>query len=99
VQATLGAELEIPTLDEPTLLRVPPGTQTGRMVRLRGKGVPYLRASGRGDLQVRLHVAVPTELNDEQRKLFERLAETFGTEVKPRENRGFFEKVKDAFGV
>jgi DnaJ-class molecular chaperone len=48
---------------------------------------------------VRLHVVIPTELNDEQRRLLERLAETFGTEVKPRENRGFFEKVKDAFGV
>jgi molecular chaperone DnaJ len=98
-QASLGAEIEVPTLDEPSLLRVPPGTQNGRVVRLRGKGVPYLRASGRGDLQVRLHVVIPTELNDEQRRLLERLAETFGTEVKPRENRGFFEKVKDAFGV
>ncbi len=98
-QASLGAELEVPTLDEPSVLRVPPGTQSGRVVRLRGKGVPYLRASGRGDLQVRLHVAVPTEVSEEQRKLLERLAETFGTEVKPRENRGFFEKVKDAFGV
>ncbi len=98
-QAALGADIEVPTLDEPTVVHVPPGTQHGRVVRLRGKGVPYLRASGRGDLQVRLHVVVPTELTDEQRKLLERLAETFGTEVKPRENKGFFEKVKDAFGV
>jgi molecular chaperone DnaJ len=98
-QAALGAEVEIPTLDEPTRLRIPQGAQSGRTVRLRGKGVPYLRASGRGDLQVRLHVVTPTDLTDEQRKLLERLAETFGTEVKPHENKGFFEKVKDAFGV
>jgi molecular chaperone DnaJ len=98
-QAALGAEVEIPTLDEPTRLRIPNGAQSGRTVRLRGKGVPYLRASGRGDLQVRLHVVTPTDLTDEQRKLLERLAETFGTEVKPHENKGFFEKVKDAFGV
>lgn len=98
-QAALGAEVEIPTLDEPTRLRIPAGAQSGRTVRLRGKGVPYLRASGRGDLQVRLHVVTPTDLTDEQRRLLERLAETFGTEVKPHENKGFFEKVKDAFGV
>jgi molecular chaperone DnaJ len=98
-QAALGAEVEIPTLDEPSRLRIPVGAQSGRTVRLRGKGVPYLRASGRGDLQVRLHVVTPTELTPEQRTLLERLAETFGTEVKPHENKGFFEKVKDAFGV
>jgi molecular chaperone DnaJ len=98
-QAALGAEIEIPTLDEPTRLRIPAGAQSGRTVRLRGKGVPYLRASGRGDLQVKLHVVTPTDLTDEQRRLLERLAETFGTEIKPHENKGFFEKVKDAFGV
>jgi molecular chaperone DnaJ len=98
-QAALGAEVEIPTLDEPTRLHIPAGTQSGRVVRVRGKGVPYLRAGGRGDLQVRLHVVTPTELNDDQRQLLEKLAQTFGTEIKPRENKGFFEKVKDAFGV
>jgi molecular chaperone DnaJ len=98
-QAALGDEIEIPTLDGASRIQIPAGTQNGRVVRLRSKGVPYLRASGRGDLQVKLHVAVPTELSSEQRRLFERLAETFGAEVKPRENKGFFEKVKDAFGV
>jgi molecular chaperone DnaJ len=98
-QAALGAEVEIPTLDEPTRIHIPSGTQSGRVVRVRSKGVPYLRAGGRGDLQVRLHVVTPTDLNDDQRQLLEKLAQTFGTEVKPRENRGFFEKVKDAFGV
>ena len=98
-QAALGDEIEVPTLDEPARLSIPGATQPGRVVRVRGKGVPYQRASGRGDLQVRLHVVTPTELTDEQRQLFERLAETMGKAVKPRENKGFFEKVKDAFGV
>ena len=98
-QAALGDEVEIPTLDEPSRLKIPAGTQSGRVVRLAGKGVPYLRASGRGDLQVRLHVETPTKLTDEQRELLERLGETFGTTMKPRENKGFFDKVKDAFGV
>jgi molecular chaperone DnaJ len=98
-QAALGDEVEIPTLDGSTPLQIPAGTQSGRTVRLRGQGVPYLRASGRGDLQVKLHVMIPTELTSEQRQLLERLAETFGTDVKPRENKGFFDKVKDAFGV
>lgn len=98
-QAALGDEVEIPTLDEPTNLKIPAGTQSGRTVRVRGKGVPYLRAAGRGDLQVRLHLVTPTELTDEQRQLIERLAATFGNTVKPQENKGFFEKVKDAFGV
>jgi DnaJ-class molecular chaperone len=48
---------------------------------------------------VKLHVVIPTDLTTEQRQLLERLAETFGTDVKPRENKGFFDKVKDAFGV
>jgi molecular chaperone DnaJ len=96
-QAALGDEVEIPTLDEPVRLRIPPGTQSGHVVRIRGKGVPYLRAPGRGDLQVRLHVVTPTKLTDEQRQLLERLAQTFGTGVRHRENKSFFEKVKDTF--
>lgn len=98
-QAALGAEIEVPTLDEPARLRIPAGVQSGHTLRVRGKGVPYLRAAGRGDLLVRLLVQTPTDLTDEQRRLLEQLARTFGTEVKPRENKGFVDKVKDAFGL
>jgi molecular chaperone DnaJ len=98
-QAALGDQVEIPTLEGTTELKIPGGTQTGRVVRLRGKGVPYLNESGRGDLQVRLRVETPTDLSDQQRKLFKQLAATFDGEVKPQENKGFFDKVKDAFGV
>ena len=98
-QAALGDEIEIPTLEEPARLKIPAGTQNGRVVRLRGKGVPHLNGGGRGDLQVRLRVEVPSRLTDEQRRLFHKLAETFDGKVEPQENKGFFDRVKDAFGV
>ena len=79
------------------MIKVPAGTQSGKTVRVRGKGVPFLRDQGRGDLLVRLKVAIPTELTSEQRDLFKKLAATFDGKVTPHENKGFFEKVKDAF--
>jgi molecular chaperone DnaJ len=99
-QAALGDEFMVPTLDGKEVpVRVPPGTQSGRIVRIRGEGVPYLREHGRGDLQVHLRVRVPTELTDEQRRLFQQLAATFGdTSTTPNENKSFFDKVKDVFG-
>jgi molecular chaperone DnaJ len=90
----------VPLLEGDTVpLDIPAGTQSGRVLRIRGKGVPVLQGSGRGDLLVRVKVMVPTELTREQRELFRKLAATFGDEVSPQENKGFFEKVKDAFGV
>ena len=98
-QAALGDEIEVPTPDGPAKLKIPAGTQTSRTVRLRGKGVPHLNGGGRGDLQVRLRVQTPTDLTDEQRRLLKQLAATFDRDGKPEENRGFFDKVKDVFGV
>lgn len=98
-QAALGTELEVPTVDGPTALKVPAGTQSGRVLRLRGKGVPHLRDRGRGDQLVRIMVTIPTNLSDKQRKLLKELGETFGEGATPQENKGFFDKVKDAFGV
>jgi molecular chaperone DnaJ len=97
-QAALGCEAEVPTLDrKPHTLKVPPGTQTGRVFVLRGKGVPHLHGSGRGDLLVRASVAVPTELSDEQRELLLKLAESFGTPLSDDE-KGILGKIKDALG-
>jgi len=98
-QAALGDEFSIPTLDAKQLpLKVPAGTQSGRIIRLRGEGVPYLREHGRGDLQVHLKVRTPTELSDEQKKLFRQLSATFGSTTNtPTENKSFFDKVKDVF--
>jgi molecular chaperone DnaJ len=75
---------------------VPEGTQHGDQLRVRGKGIPYLNSSGRGDLVVTVDVRVPTRLTREQKKLFEQLRETLPTENEPQE-RGLLDKVKDFF--
>jgi molecular chaperone DnaJ len=102
-QAALGDRVEIPTVDGDVELTIPAGTQTGKVFRLRGKGIPRLRSdgtnSGRGDQLVYIQVEVPTSLTPDQRKLFEQLAATFGKEVYPQQNgRGFFDRVKDMLG-
>jgi len=96
-QATLGAEVEVPTVDGPTKLKIPAGIQPGKVLRIRGKGVPHLRGNGRGDQMVVVNVEVPKSLTGEQRKLMEQLAESLGSEVRPAE-RGFLEWLKDTLG-
>jgi molecular chaperone DnaJ len=95
-QATLGADVEVPTIDGKTHLNIPPGTQPGKVFTIRGKGVPHLRANGRGDQQVLLNVEIPGKLSADQRKLFEQLAETLGSEVKP-EEKSFLDRLKEIF--
>ncbi len=97
-QATLGCQVEIPTLEgKPNVLKVPPGTQSGRVFVLRGKGVSRLHVGGRGDLLIQANVVVPTGLTDEQRELLQRLAESFGTPVSE-DHKGVLGKIKDALG-
>jgi molecular chaperone DnaJ len=95
-QATLGAEVEIPTVDGPTKLKIPSGTQPGKVLTIKGKGVPNLRSTGRGDQLVIINIDVPTHLTAEQRKLFESLAQTLGSQVLPQE-KGFMDILKDMF--
>jgi molecular chaperone DnaJ len=75
-QAALGAEVEVPTLDGPAKLKIPPGSQSGALFRLKNKGVTHLRAGGRGDQRVHLRVVTPESLTKRQRELFEELAQT-----------------------
>jgi molecular chaperone DnaJ len=96
-QATLGAEIEVPTLDGVEKLRIPPGTQPGKVFTLKGKGVPYLRRKDRGDQLVIVNLEVPTKLTKEQRELFEKLAKSLGTTVKPKE-KGFLDWLNETFG-
>ncbi len=96
-QAALGAEVEIPTVDGPAKLKIPTGTQPGKVLRLRGKGVPHLRGSGRGDQLVIVNVEIPTRLSNDQRRLFEQLAKSLGSEVKPQE-RSFLDWLKETLG-
>lgn len=95
-QAALGAELKTETIHGEETLRIPPGTQPNQIFRLRGKGVPFVDGTGRGDHFVHVAVRVPTTLNDEQRALLDQLAALEG-EVPP-ERRGMLDKMKDFFG-
>ncbi len=103
-QAALGDKINVPTVDGDVELVIPAGTQTGKVFRLRGKGIPRLRSdgsnSGRGDELVYVQVAVPTNLTGEQRALFEQLAATFGKTpvAQSGHGRGFFDRVMDFFG-
>jgi molecular chaperone DnaJ len=96
-QAALGAEIEVPTVDGQSKLTIPAGTQPGKIFNVKGKGVPHLRSNGRGDELVVVNVEIPSRLTADQKKLFEQLAQTMGTEVRPQE-RSFFDKLKEVLG-
>jgi molecular chaperone DnaJ len=96
-QAVLGAEVEVPTVDGTSKLKIPAGTQPGKVFTLKARGVPYLRKSGRGDQMVVINVDIPSKLTKEQRELFEKLAATLGTTVKPKE-KGFLDWLNEAIG-
>ena len=95
-QAALGAEIEVPTLDQPHKLKIPEGTQNGAQFRIRHKGIPSLNGGGRGDILVHVEITIPSRLTREQRKLMEELRESLPVDNAPAE-KGLFEKVKDYF--
>ncbi|PWK08393.1 molecular chaperone DnaJ [Tumebacillus permanentifrigoris] len=96
VQAALGDEIEVPTIDGKVMLRIPEGTQTGKVFRLRGQGIPVLnRSNVRGDQHVRITVVTPNNLNDRQKELLRELASTMGEDTHEQE-RSMFERLKDA---
>ncbi len=94
-QAALGAEISVKTLDSQQQLKIPAGTQTGTVFRLRGSGMPVLGGRGRGDLFVSVTVITPTTLTREQRRVLEQLAEI---ETSDLEDKGLMDKVRDIFG-
>lgn len=96
-QAALGASPVFETLDGPETLTVPPGTQTGYVIRLRGKGVPHVRGRGRGDMHVHVVVDTPTDLTKSQEELLRRLAAERGEEVAAAEE-GIMSRLRSAFG-
>jgi molecular chaperone DnaJ len=97
VQAALGASIDVPTVDGTVKLKIAPGTQTGKVFQLKGKGVPHLRGGGRGDQLVMVHVVTPDDLSAEQRRLFQELEKTLGPASMPKGDRGFFHRFKDLF--
>ena len=96
-QAALGADIEAPTLEGKIKMKVPAGTQSGRVFRLRGKGIVDLHGGGRGDQLVRIVVETPTDLGTKQKELLEEFARLNGNEAHPI-SKGFFDKVKELFG-
>ena len=94
-QAALGAEITVPTLEDQQSLKIPAGTQTGTVFRLKGNGMPVLGGRGRGDLFVAVTLVTPTTLSREQRRLLEQLADIEDTDL---EDKGLMDKVRDIFG-
>jgi molecular chaperone DnaJ len=95
-QAALGAEIEIPGIDGPVNLKIPEGTQSGKELRIRGRGVPYLNDKGHGDLIVKVLVQIPRKLSRAQRELVAKLSESLAVDNKPT-SPGLLEKMKDLF--
>jgi molecular chaperone DnaJ len=96
VQAALGDEIEIPTLDGNTKFRIPEGTQPNAVFHLRGKGIPHLQGYGRGDQILNIKVVIPTKLTENQKEMLQKFDTTVRID-QYQTRKGFFEKVKDAF--
>ena len=98
VDAMLGCEVEIPCLDGKQKIRVEPGTQSGTVTRLRGKGLPSVNSYGTGDLYVKFAVWIPKKLTKEERALFESIRQNESLKPNPtKDDKSFFEKLKDLF--
>jgi len=96
-QAALGCEIDVPNLEGKEPVELKAGTQSGDLVRRRGRGLPRLGGGPRGDIIARIFVEVPTKLDAKQRELLEEFARLTGDEVSPR-RRGFLDKLRDLFG-
>ena len=95
-KAALGGEAEAPTLEGKVTMRIPEGTQSGKLMRLRGKGLPTLRASARGDQLLHIFAETPTKLTSEQRGILESFAEKTDVVVSPA-HKGFLDKIRELF--
>jgi molecular chaperone DnaJ len=96
-QAALGGEIDVPTLDGKGRVRVPPGTQPGSVLRIKGRGIPRRGGMGRGDQHIEVTIEVPTSLTARQKELIETFAKEFGEDVQP-QRKTFAEKLKELFG-
>ncbi len=96
VQAALGAEVEVPTIEgRKATIKIPEGTQTGTLFRLKGQGIPYLNGSGRGDQLVKVRLTTPTRLNEKQKEALREFGRLAGDKLQA-EEKGVFKKIKDA---
>lgn len=98
VDAILGESIEVPTITGKAKIKIEPGTQSGKMLRLKGKGLPQLQRYGTGDLFVHINVWTPTKISKEERELLEKLRNSENFKPNPDGNeKGFFQRVKDMF--
>lgn len=97
IQASLGAEIEVPTLDGKVKLKVPEGTQSHKVLRLKGKGMPYLGSPSRGDQLVRVIVETPTKLTREQKEILRQFGESGADNAHPM-HKNFFDRMRNLFG-
>ncbi|MEL6845640.1 MAG: DnaJ C-terminal domain-containing protein, partial [Bacteroidota bacterium] len=97
--AALGTQTEVPTLDGKVRVKLPAGTQAGKVVRLRGKGLPSINANAFGNMLVHVNVWTPQTLSEKERKTLEQMRESEHFQPNPsREQRGFFSKIREFFG-
>ena len=98
MDAMLGSETEIPCLDGPYRIKIEPGTQSGTVVRLRGKGLPSVNSYGTGDLYVKFIVLIPKKLTKNEKDLFESIRNNPSFSASPsREDKSFFDRLRDMF--
>ena len=98
MDAILGSETEIPCLDGPYRIKIEPGTQSGTVVRLRGKGLPSVNSYGTGDLYVKLIVMIPKKLTRNEKELFESIRNNPSFTAAPsKEDKSFFDRLRDMF--
>ena len=98
IEAALGTQVEVPTIDGKAKISIEPGTQAGKILRLKGKGIKELNGYGRGDELIHLNIWTPKQLSNEERAILEKLRNAPNFQPKPNKNeKGFFEKMKDFF--
>jgi molecular chaperone DnaJ len=95
--AILGAPVEIPTLNGKVKVKIEPGTPAGKILRLKGKGLPDVQGYGRGDLLVKVNVFIPKIVSKDEKKVLEKLKESKNFDPKPEDEKNFFNRVKDFF--
>jgi molecular chaperone DnaJ len=96
--AALGTHVEVPTVDNNVKIKIEPGTQPGKILRLRGKGLPEVNGYGRGDLMVNVNVWIPKSLNKEEIRIIEKFRESASFTPKPdKDDKGFFERMRGYF--
>lgn len=96
--AALGTQLEVPTIDGKAKIKIPAGTQSGKIFRLKGKGLPSVQAYGTGDLLVHINIWTPRKLSDDEKQIMERLRNMSNFQPSPtKEDKGFFERMRNMF--